>query len=127
MAFFTLNNKGEGVATAGTDESLSETVVSPSHFFIINNTGSAVRFKIDNSAIDTSRNASGHQPAHNVHADGSITVQASSHVTMISDSGGTGGVIDVTLSDVQATHATSAVNGEHMYIAKDANATQPSP
>ena len=121
MAYFQLNDKGQS-DVSGTGASLTETVVSPSHFFVINNTGSAVRFNIDNSTVDTSRNASGHQPAHNVHADGSITVQASSHITMISDSGGTGGEIDVTVSNVQATHGTSAVAGEHMYIAKDANA-----
>ena len=124
MAYFQLNNQGKS-DVSGTGASLTETVVSPSHFFVVNNTGSAVRFKISNSAVDTSRNASGHQPAHNVHADGSITVQASSHVTLIADSGGTGGVIDVVVSEVQATHGTSALTGEHMYIAKDANASQP--
>ena len=126
MAYFQLDNQGKA-DVSGTGASLTETVISPSHFFIINNSGSAVRFKVDNSTVDSERSASGHQPAHNVHADGSITVQASSHVTMTSDSGGTGGVIDVTVSDVQATHGTSALTGEFMYIAKDANAAQPSP
>ena len=122
MAFFQLGPDGKSDITTTNGASLTETVVSPSHFFIINNTGSAVRLKIDNSSVDTARNATGHQPAHNVHADGSITVQASSHVTMTANGGGTGGVIDVTVSEVQATHGTSALTGEFMYIAKDANA-----
>ena len=121
MAYFQLDKQGKA-DVSGAGASLTETVVSPSHFFIVNNTGSAVRLKVSNSAVDTSRNASGHSPAHNVHADGSLTVQASSHVTLIADGGGTGGVIDVTVSEVQATHGTSALAGEHMYIAKDANA-----
>ena len=121
MAYFQLDKQGKA-DVSGTGASLTETVISPSHFFIVNNTGSAVRLKVSNSTVDTSRNASGHQPAHNVHADGSLTIQASSHVTLISDSGGTGGEIDVTVSEVQATHGTSALAGEHMYIAKDANA-----
>ena len=124
MAFFTLDNQGKA-STSVTGSSLTETVISPSHFFIVNNTGSAVRLKVSNSSVDTTRRASGHSPAHNVHADGSFTVQASSHITMTADSGGTGGVIDVTVSEVQATHGTSALAGEHMYIAKDANAEQP--
>ena len=122
MAFFQLGKDGKSDVTTTSGASLTESVVSPSHFFIVNNTGSAVRLKVSNSSVDTSRNASGHQPAHNVHADGSFTVQASSHVTLIADGGGTGGVIDVTVSEVQATHGTSALTGEFMYIAKDANA-----
>ena len=66
MAYFQLDKQGKA-DVSGTGASLTETVVSPSHFFIVNNTGSAVRLKVSNSAVDTSRNASGHSPAHNVH------------------------------------------------------------
>ena len=59
MAYFQLDKQGKA-DVSGTGASLTETVVSPSHFFIVNNTGSAVRLKVSNSAVDTSRNASGH-------------------------------------------------------------------
>ena len=118
MAYFTLNAVGKPSGAAG--ESLTETVTSPSHFFVINNTGAAVRMKVSNSSLDNSRSAAGHTPSHNVHTDGSFTIQPSSHVTMISNSGGSGGEIDVTASEVQAVHGTSVTTGEHLYITKDA-------
>ena len=124
MAFFRLDNEGKAdVSAAGA--SLTETVISPSHFFIINNAPSAVRMKVSNSSAEVTTSAGGNTPAHNVHDDGSYTIQAGGHLTLTSDSGGTGGVIDVTVSEVRSTHMTSASTGSSLFIAKDANASQP--
>ena len=124
MAFFRLDKEGKAdVSAAGA--SLTETVISPSHFFIINNSASAVRMKVSNSSAEVATSAGGNTPAHNVHSDGSYTIQAGAHLTLTASTGGTGGVIDVTVSEVRATHMTSATIGDTLYIAKDANASQP--
>ena len=115
MAYFQLDANGEvadGTPTAASvnGNSTTLTAVNPSHVIVVNNTDSAVRFTVTGATATSDRQAAGHEPGHNSHADGSHTLQSNRHLTM------TASATSVALTNVSSTHKTSGVVDEYMYI-----------